>query len=348
MVSLMRVSIKAIVLVATVAFLAGCASSPSPHLQQGAEENVQRTFFVTDAPTDKYFRVLREASCDDWLTLRPLTPEIAKSWYGKGDVTPYRGGDFVYLCKGLFEDLLKEQQDPRILSADAVIFNPETADVDTKMALWLTRRKVHMQGWAVQYIKPDLEEVLQRLGTEPKTAIEKVQFKAAAKWLRAHPGAQAVPMLSDLIKPKIGAERYDDAFATRLDLLAILDTSSSHDELWRSLVQEGLGVPHDRYPPKGHRYNVGRVPLIAVHALVCRNPQGTRELLQRLLLDPAYIQYKYAAARGLLALGDAAFLKAGVAKGKFPGANSFVDGLLQVPDDSKLSCPYNGLYMENP
>ena len=348
MVKPMRVVSKVILVGAISAVISGCASSPSPHLQRGAVGDVQRTFFVTDAPTGKYFRVLREANCDDWLMLRPLTPDMAKSWYGSGNETRYRGGNFLYLCKGLFEDLLKAQQDPRVVSADAVIFDIDTAHIADEKSLFFARRKVQMQGWAVQYVEPHIEEVVERLAAVPKTAIDKVQFKAAAKWLRIHPNTSAVPMLSERINGAIGSDRYDDVFADRLDLLAILGSSELDNEVFRSLVAEGFGTAKDRFPPKGTRYNVNRVPVIAVHALVCRNPGGTRELLRKILLDAAYIQYKYSAARGLLTLGDTEFLRSHVARNDLRDANSFVFGLLQVPEDSKFPCPYNGLHMEEP
>lgn len=299
--------------------------------------------FTGQVPVTKYFRVLGSADCEDWIYLQLANPSMVKT-FPKYYVSPdYDEDKAPAQCVRLFRKKYKESSDERLVGADGVIFDAETAKFFEVDGMAIGHKKLSMAGWAIKFVDPSREEIAERLSKRAATAIDVLQMKAAAHWVEVNGASDFAPAMRSLLPMKSKGESlygWKDADRALLKALAAVEPASAPIAPYMAILEAGkpdavLPGPVVSAPVSG----VQDIPFVAANVLVCRNLPGTADYLENVLLNANVLQHRMAAAKGLLALGERQRIERLLAENRLGSEHGRVFDLLKG-DSSPFKCPY--------
>ena len=300
--------------------------------------------FTGQVPPTKYFEVVRRADCDNWLYLQLMNADMIinrPGYYGGGQ---YTGDKAALKCAGVFHRKFRDKSDERLIGTDGVIFDHESA-VFTDVDGWFNQnRKLHMDGWAIKFGEPSPEAIRIRLSTPVTSAIDVVQLRAAAFWIEKHHVSELAGDLRHILPLKDSIVALTDWKGADLHLfraLASVEDGVESDDVFRTILDAGIA----KMLRPGSETTVassvlGEVPFVAANVIVCRNQPGAKEELRKVLLQATIRQHKLASAKGLIALGDAEFVREQLNKGRLGDLSTKVMAMLSGIDVEPFACPY--------
>ncbi|WP_126448099.1 hypothetical protein [Sulfuricystis multivorans] len=300
--------------------------------------------FTGQVPPTKYFEVIGRADCDDWLYLQLMNADMIINrprYYAGGE---YTGDKAALKCAGVFHRKFRDKSDDRLVGADGVIFDHESA-VFTDVDGWFNQnRKLHMDGWAIKFVEPSVETIRARLATPVTSAIDVVQMRAAAFWIEKHHASDLAADLRRILPLKDTHQALTDwkrADHLLLRALASVEDDAEPDDVFRTILDAGIA----KMLRPGAQTTVssailGEVPFVAANVIVCRKQPGAKEELRKVLLQATIRQHKLASAKGLIALGDSDFVKEQLNQGRLGDVSAKVMTMLSGIDVEPFACPY--------
>ncbi len=299
--------------------------------------------FAGQVPVTKYFRVTGRADCEDWIYLQLANPSMVKT-FPKYYVSPdYDEDKAPAQCVRLFRKKYREGSDERLVGADGVIFDAETAKYLEVDGVTIGHKKLYMTGWAIKFVEPTKEEIAERLAKRASSAIDVLQMRAAAHWVEENKAADFAPAMRKLLPLRSKEEAlygWNDAGRALLKALASVEPASASAAPYMSIRDAGMSgaaatEPVVAVPVSG----IQDVPYVAANILVCRNTPGTADHLENILLGANVLQHRMAAAKGLVALGEVRRVERLLTENRLGSDYNRVFDLLKG-DPSPFRCPY--------
>ena len=256
--------------------------------------------FTGQVPPTRYFEIVRRADCDNWLYLQLMNADMLinrPGYYGGGQ---YTGDKAALKCAGVFHRRFRDKSDERLVGADGVIFDHESA-VFTDVDGWFNQnRKLHMDGWAIKFVEPSPEAIRSRLAAPITSAVDIVQLRAAAFWIEKHHASDFAGDLRYILPLKNSSEALTDWKGADLLLfraLASVEDGLEPDDVYRTVLDAGIA----KMLRAGSETTVassllGEVPFVAANVIVCRNQPGAKDELRKILLRATIRQHKLASA----------------------------------------------------
>ena len=300
--------------------------------------------FTGQVPPTRYFEIVRRADCDNWLYLQLMNADMLinrPGYYGGGQ---YTGDKAALKCAGVFHRRFRDKSDERLVGADVVVFDHESA-VFTDVDGWFNQnRKLHMDGWAIKFVEPSPEAIRSRLAAPITSAVDIVQLRAAAFWIEKHHASDFAGDLRYILPLKNSSEALTDWKGADLLLfraLASVEDGLEPDDVYRTVLDAGIA----KMLRAGSETTVassllGEVPFVAANVIVCRNQPGAKEELRKILLGATIRQHKLASAKGLIALGDMEFVREQLNQGRLGDLSTKVMAMLSGTDVDPFACPY--------
>ncbi len=294
--------------------------------------------FTGQVPVTQYFHVLRRADCDDWVYLQPINPFTAD--YKSGG---YTGDKAALQCANKVHKRYRDKSDERLVGADGVVFDAQSAVFTDQDGLTDGPRKIHMDGWAIRFVAPSTADIEARLNSKPLSPIDIVQFKTAAYWVEKHRTVAFAPTLRKLLPLAPGQSplhSWGETEHAALQALVMAEPSDAAIDPYVQILEAGIAkmlVPGSTYAVPGPK--VGNAPFLAANALVCRNKPGTTEFLERVMLNATVYQHKMAAVKALVTLGKSDMVSKSLADGKLGNISTNVRNLLGGRDLISFTCP---------
>lgn len=300
--------------------------------------------FVSQVPPTRYFQVLGQADCNDWVYLQLMNSDMLKNrpnYYGGGN---YTGDKPAFKCLGLVHKRFRDKSDQRLFGSDGVIFDVESATLTDVDGWFIQNVKIRMDGWAIKFVAPTFEEIKIRLNNPPTSPVEVLQIRAAAYWVKENKATQFTEDLRRLLYAGVSRDylrSWGGTGRSILNALASIEDSSEPDDLYRSIMESGIS---EMLRP-GSLSTVGvalafDTPYIAANVILCRNQPGSRELFRKVLLKATVSQHKLAAAQALVDSGDTEFLLAQLHNGRLGDVSNHVTMMLTKKHVSPFVCPY--------
>lgn len=300
--------------------------------------------FAGQVPPTKYFEVLRRTDCDNWLYLQLMNADMIinrPKYYGGGE---YSGDKAALKCAGVFHRKFRDKSDERLVGADGVIFDHESA-VFTDVDGWFNQnRKLHMDGWAIKFVEPTAEVIRGRLATPVTSVIDVVQLRAAAFWIEKNHARELADDLRRIL-PLSGISQaltdWNGADNLLFRALASVEEDVQSDDVFRTVLDAGIA----KMLRPGTQTTVassvlGEVPFVAANVIVCRNQPGAKDELRKVFLQATIRQHKLASAKGLIAMGDVEFVREQLARGRLGDLSTKVMAMLSGIDVDPFACPY--------
>ncbi len=300
--------------------------------------------FTGQVPPTKYFEVIGRADCDNWLYLQLMNADMIinrPGYYGGGE---YTGDKAALKCAGVFHRKFRDNSDERLVGADGVIFDHESA-VFTDVDGWFNQnRKLHMDGWAIKFVEPSAETIRARLAAPVTSSIDVVQLRAAAFWIEKHHASDLADDLRRILPLNGTGQALTDwkgADNLLFRALASVEVDAEPDDVFRTILNAGIA----KMLRPGSQTTVassilGEEPFVAANVIVCRNQPGAKEELRKVLLQATIRQHKLASAKGLIAMGDSEFVREQLNQGRLGDLSTKVMAMLSGNDVEPFACPY--------
>ena len=300
--------------------------------------------FTGQVPPTRYFEITGRADCDDWLYLQLMNADMIinrPKYYGGGE---YTGDKAALKCAGVFHRKFHDKSDDRLVGADGVIFDHESA-VFTDVDGWFNQnRQLHMDGWAIKFVAPTPNTIRARLAKPITAAIDIVQMRAAAYWIeKNHVASLAGDIRRVLPINNLGEALTEWKSTDRLlfRALASIEGPAEPDSVFRTVLKAGIAT----MLRPGSEVTVassilGEVPFVAANVIVCRNQPGAKDELRKVLLHATIRQHKLASAKGLIAIGDSGFVREQLSQGRLGDISSKIMSMLLGTDVDPFACPF--------
>ena len=295
--------------------------------------------FTGQVPVTQFFRVVGRADCDDWVYLQLMTPSMIRgnpNYYISGT---YTGDKATLKCVGKFHEAYRDKTDPRLANSDGVVFYAESAFFTEVDGFSIAHKKLHMDGWAIKFADPTPEDIKARLSTVPIEPIDFVQMKTVAYWIEKNLLREYAADLKKLL-PHGDRTSWRDVDHAVLKALAVIDPENAPDDIYKEIMMDGLvAMVHANPRVTIASTTAADAPFVAANVLACRNNPGTKELMERVLLQATIRQHKLAAAHALIAMGYRELVQLRLRDGSLGDVSTTVATYLDGRDPYMFTCP---------
>ena len=125
-----------------------------------------------------------------------------------------------------------------------------------------------------------------------------------------------------------------------LKALAVIDPENAPDDIYKEIMMDGLvAMVHANPRVTIASTTAADAPFVAANVLACRNNPGTKELMERVLLQATIRQHKLAAAHALIAMGYREQVQLRLRDGSLGDVSTTVATYLDGRDPYMFTCP---------
>ncbi len=295
--------------------------------------------FTGQVPVTQFFKIVGRADCDDWVYLQLMTPSMIRGnpdYYISGT---YAGDKATLKCAGKFHEAFRDRTDPRLADSDGVIFYAESAFFTETDGFSIAHKKLHMAGWAIKFTDPTPADIKARLAAVPVEPIDFVQMKTVAYWIEKNLLREYADDLKRLL-PHGDRMTWRDVDHAVLKALAVIDPENAPDDIYKEIMKEGLADMVFANPRVTiASTTAGDAPFVAANVLACRNSPGTKDLMEKVMLQATIRQHKLAAARALIAMGYSEQVRLRLREGSLGDVSTTVATYLDGLDPHVFTCP---------